>query len=311
MPLEEEAAVTKVQEDEEVTADMAKSKESEGQTGSEDLSADELTEAIIVPDINSVAFENMAMEQIDIAENSKQVADLSDPIVDGSWKAAQHQNFTGNAAMKAGAIYFDSSASGVAGMTSYPIFHGYSWDKGSSTTLSTGTHNYMAGYKYLTKVALAYKNGSTYKSVEKADVPGIGSDYALLRNEVEHIVGSWKYTTASDKHSFLMGCAMHIATDAIAHSSFEKNGSAWVRLQHPEADTPSGKRWTFAKAIIDTIVERKNGNRSGINYCHDFHPTGFTYSGLDFRTANFKTFASDAGVTNTAVLNDYGKIQNP
>lgn len=323
LPLEEEAAVTKVQEDEEVTADMAKSKESEGQTGSEDLSADELTEAIIVPDINSVAFENMAMEQIDIAENSKQVADLSDPIVDGSWTSSVHTANYANQAMKDGATYPDR-VDFLKGMTSHPEFHGYSWHS-SAGALGTGDCNFMANYKFLVKIAAAYGRGDGYTAVARSEVSGLSTTcYNNIRAGIQGILDADKVNTSDQKilnqsdtnqRAFVLGLAMHVATDTFAHSSFFKPlaSSTWQRITHPDADDVSFRSGRYRMAIVAElhVVSRYRNERTGYDTCSDFHNTDSgAYSGLDFRITKIRTFAEATGYSNSSVLSDFGKLQS-
>lgn len=147
-----------IAESEETSVNMAESTAAE-QNEADDSVVDAETEVALLPDINSVAFENMALEKIDVSENSAQITDLSDPIVDGSWRKNVHQGVITNTAMKNGAVYAGSAAF-MKGMTGHPEFHGYSWHNNpSSTTFGAGTCNYIANYNYMVKLAQSYAKG--------------------------------------------------------------------------------------------------------------------------------------------------------
>lgn len=279
---------------------------------------------VTVPDVNSKEFEDLAIEQIDVVENTAQVEDMSDPIVDGSWGASIHQMHYANAAMKEGAVYPDQHDF-LSRMTVHPEFHGYSWHNDpSTTTLGTGTCNYIANYKFLVKIALAYGRGEGYTAVSQSEVDGLTSTcYTAIRRGIQDILdkdnsnpntSDNKIIGKSDsvQKAFVFGIAMHTATDVFAHSSYKKSGSSWTRILHPDADDTSviSARARMTYDIMRNIVDRHNGDRSGINYCHDFHDTitDAYYVNVTFKINKLKAFAQAAGVTNPTVLSHYGSI---
>ncbi len=278
-----------------------------------------------VPDINSKEFEDLAIKQIDVVENTAKVEDLSDPIVDGSWKSSVHElYYDDNMALKDGATYPDN-VSFLSGMTSHPEFHGYSWHNNpSATAISSGTCNYMANYKFLVKIALAYGRGEGYTAVSRSEVKGLTSTcYTAIRKGLQGIID--KDNSDSNKsnnkiigkgdstqRAFVFGIAMHVASDVFAHSAFQKEGASWVRILHPAADNTgvAPKRYTMAKAVMSNVLDRHNKQRSGIDYCHDFHVANSSIynSNLGFRITKFKQFAEDADVSDPTILSHYHKV---
>lgn len=262
-----------------------------------------------------------AVNDANIAQNNKQVEDLSDSLVDGSWKAATHQAYYANAAMKAGAIFPDKDVSGVKGMTSHSEFHGFSWHGTDDSGLNTGTCNYVANYKYLVLVANKVGSGSSYTSVTNSDVKGLSATcYGKLKSGVGSIVGTSEYKAYStaNKKAFLMGVAMHTATDAFAHSAFKQKqaGSySWERITHTgdAADDTSvvPRRAQMAYAVEKNVVARYNGNRSGEKIGNDFHDdTGACYVlPIGFRQNKLLTFAQAADVTKASIISDFKLVQ--
>ncbi len=281
----------------------------------------------ILPDVESISFEKIAMEQIEVAENFEPVEDLSDPVVDGSWGSDVHEMNYANSQMKDGATFPDRKDY-LKGMTSHPEFHGYSWHS-TAGALGTGDCNYMANYKFLVKIATAYGNGEGYTSVSRADVPGLSTTcYNAIRAGIQGILDEDKgiadkskqkilNQTDANQRAFVLGLAMHTATDTFAHSSFYKpiTGSliTWKRITHPQADDPTyyNKRYRMAIVTELHVVSRYRYERTGYDTCSDFHNTDSgAYSNLDIRITKIKTFAEAAGYTNSSVLSDFGKLQS-
>ena len=133
-----------------------------------------------------------------------------------------------------------------------------------------------------------------------------------METGITNIKKTSEYKNASNKKAFLMGIAMHTAADIFAHSSFKKSGSSWVIIQHPDADEQNviNNRVNMAYHVMQNVVERQKGNRSGINYCHDLHDEQTTayYTNVTFKINKMQSFAQAAGVTNSTILGHFGKI---
>ena len=263
-----------------------------------------------------------AVDYANIAPNSKPVEVLKDSHVDGSWDSKVHQAYSANTAMKEGAVFADEEISGVKGMTSHSEFHGFSWHGTTDSGLNTGTCNYIANYKYLVLVANKVGNGDSYTSVTNSNVIGLSSTcYGKLKSGVKSIISTADYTekkTASDKKAFLMGVAMHTATDAFAHSAFQQmqaGSYSWHRITHSNdaADKPSvaPRRAEMAYAVEKNVIARFKGNRSGEKIGNDFHDdTGSCYKlAIGFRQNKLMTFAQAADVTKTTIISDFKLVQ--
>lgn len=133
------------------------------------------------------------------------------------------------------------------------------------------------------------------------------------------------FGTASQRKAFLFGVAMHIATDVFAHSTYERTStsSPWTRIKHTgtpaRADDPTVKprRYIMALRVERNTLYRFQQKRTDVPFGHDFHASGDTtgefYSSTlpvseQYVVANLYENASDAGVTNTTVLNHYSMI---
>lgn len=262
-----------------------------------------------------------AVKNAKIAQNNMKVDDLSDPIVDGSWTKEIHEAYYANTAMKAGAVFSDKEVSGVKGMTSHSEFHGFSWHSATDSGLNSGACNYVANYKYLVLVANKVGNGSSYTSVANSDVKGLSATcYGKLKSGVGSIVGTSEYKgySTANKKAFLMGVAMHTATDAFAHSAFQQKQAGaylWERITHTgdAADDPAvkPKRVQMAYAVEKNVVARYNGNRSGEKIGNDFHDdTGKCYVlPISFRQNKLMTFAQAADVTKSSIISDFKLVQ--
>lgn len=280
---------------------------------------------IEVPSVDSDEFEKIALEEIKVVDNNNAIIDLSDPVVDGSWRAAVHQGVITNVAMKNGAVYADK-ASFMEGMTGHPEFHGYSWHNNPSpTTFNSGTCNYIANYNYMVKLAQSYAKGNGYSSV--ALVPGQSSACQTAINKAMQALLDYEKGLDSSKRmfygksdvvqkNFVMGFAAHTALDACAHSTFETKSTAigstasWKRITHedgpngiPKADDPDYKpqRVDMAGKILANVIRRSGAvtaTSSVGNSSDDFYPSeAFLNKKLKFRMNKIKTFADSAGMT--------------
>lgn len=271
-------------------------------------------------------------------DNSK-----DDMVVKGSWGGEVHKwylnEITSNAdimAMKLGAVYQDGASNGLYGMKKYPEWHGYFRleDKNEAT-------NYVAVYRYLIKIGNEYGKGKDYTYVSRSDIPGLSlTAYNRIREAFNPSGGAdapkldtvikQKYpktTEYSKRKAFVFGMAMHTATDTFAHSTYERASSTsdWKRIKHtneitpPRADNTGVKerRYKMALRVEKNVVYRFQGKRASVPVGHDFHTSGdstgeFYNANLtpseEYRVANFRKYAQEAGVTNTTVLNHYGMI---
>lgn len=261
-----------------------------------------------------------------IEANDNEVEDFSDPIVDGSWEATVHQMYYANAAMKKGAIYPDEHDF-MKGMTSYPEFHGFAWHNSSGGALGTGDCNFMSNYKFLVKIAASYGRGDGYTAVKRSDVDGLSLEcYNAIRDGIQDILDYDQDNSSENmiwgksdsiQRAFVLGLAMHTATDVFAHSSFYMPSTSvtWQRIKHGPTNLADDKtfrsgRYQMAIAVEKNVVSRYNGNRTGYDTCNDFYNTASgAYDSLNFRITKIKTFAVEAGYTNSSVLADFAKLQ--
>lgn len=292
-----------------------------------DQKTEDDTQKELQKELNSKEFEKTLMQEISIPENNGQVTDLSDPVVDGSWTGVEHKRYAKAGAMKAGAVVSDSDDN-VARMTVHPEFHGYCWHGNPSTTsYGSGVCNYVANYKYLVMVANRIGNGTDDTKLTASSVKGLRSDcFNNLKAGVAKIKKNstyTKYTTNADKRAFMLGVAMHTATDAFAHSAYTQSTSgsySWTRIQHDlknhinDADDPTWvpRRIQMAYAVEKNVVDRFDNKRSGENNIgNDLHAdTGSLYdSPIGFRLNNIWKFANATGVDKSIIVTHFKKLQ--
>ena len=135
----------------------------------------------------------------------------TDNYVTGSWGSVAHQGSVEEAyadanlnsaqirLLKWGAIYSDKSAN-LQGMTTNPYFHGYNKKKDFETTKET--YNYLAGYIYLTRCALA----GTYNQ-DKSDLLNTTGNIAEMDEKLQMInfAGTEKFDDSYLKKPVLLG----------------------------------------------------------------------------------------------------------
>lgn len=266
-------------------------------------------------------------EKIDLKENTKAVIKYDNTAdeakVEGTWSGTNHQKYLTDkgvnlSAMKAGAVYPDDD---VPRMSVYPDFHGYYHRKISENPNKYERVNYLASYRFLIKIGNAYGRGESYTAVKKSDIPG------LTQKSYDAIRGAFKskihakaksYSSNSNRKAFVFGVAMHSATDAFAHSTFEYNDSKWKHIGHPKADSVSyqKRRFTMAYRVERNNLYRFQGKRKDVAVCHDFHAAGDTkgeYYTTDsgnkyYRIANISQNAKEVHITDANVLKHYSMI---
>lgn len=295
-----------------------------------DQKTEDETQKELQKELNSKEFEQILMKEISITENNGQVTDLSDPIVDGSWGRNEHQKYAEGEAMKHGAVVSDDDEQKehVAKMTIHPEFHGYCWHGNpDDTSFGSGVCNYVANYKYLILVANRLGNGTDDTKLTASSVKGLRSDcFNALKSGVAIIKKHPYYAkckTKAEKRAFMMGVAMHTATDAFAHSAYTQRQSGswpWVRIKHDlknhvnDADDPTWvpRRIKLAYAVENNVLDRYNGKRSGENNIgNDLHAdTGSLYDNpIGFRLNKIWTFANATGVDKTIIVTHFKKLQ--
>ena len=297
---------------------------------------DELTSGVDL----QITPEKEIIEEIEVQANNESMIDYSDSTVTGSWTKVVHQMYCQNSAMKIGAIYADKH-NPMQGIYENPEFHGYAWHKNEGGALGTGDCNYMSNYRFLVKVANAYGNGGGYLTVDRTDIKGLSQDcYDQMVDGFKSIkahdlddsssgakncdycgnsVNIWNKGNDSLQKAFVMGLAMHTATDTFAHSAFRKKATSpttWSRITHGsdnDADDVNvcPRRVQMAYNTEQKVVSRFEGNRGNYHTCNDFYDgSSGAYTGLGFRITKMKTFASNAGYTNEDVLAKFEILQS-
>lgn len=261
-----------------------------------------------------------------ISTNKSKAKDCSKNVVKASWRHQIHQKYTANCVMKKGAAYsdlYESTIDGAGGK--HLIFHGF-----SGKEFANSNTNYVAAYRYLYKVANLYGKGKHFKKAKESDKKGLTGKQVkeinnflrkLNRGKLTYVKGfpKWK---KKNKKSFVIGIAMHTATDTFAHSTFHMSLAGNIyRYGHHDfngaccdncCDNPDFIP-NRAKMAIDTeknIVARYKGKRKGVNLGEDFfskkmlNPNNY----VDFRINMLGTFARNAGVKKKEILNCFDAI---
>ena len=224
----------------------------------------------------------------------KNVSELTtrevDDSVEGSWSYSDHNSMVENSQLssqeisiiKSGAVYPDSSLSGVSGLTAHPEWHGgYKAD------------NYVGSYLYVTYLAKAIREEVSLSSVY---VPGnIGvSEASYLLNAVQNVDWATMLATPSNhnKSLFVLGMALHTATDTYAHSvwAYVKHGNknVWEHLDHgdkngwADASDKCRERFETATAVSKKSIKTFLSNSRGD--CRDYDPdTGYKNAGSTWK----------------------------
>lgn len=207
--------------------------------------------------------------------------------------------------LKWGAVYSDNSDN-LKGMTTNPYFHGYNKKKDSEQT--NQTYNYLAGYVYLTRCALA----GTYNQ----DKTGLDRATGILSEMDEKISlinfdGSEKiegkvfnrrvlllYPNSKENRELLLwGMAMHTAADVFAHSSYTEYEGKDTYISHEstvlkEADNTEfvTSRYASAKMVVNNVLNHYlTGTEGSIE---DFILDSTYYDG-SFKIRNIHSYASE------------------
>ena len=241
----------------------------------------------------------------------------TDNYVTGSWGSVAHQGSVEEAyadanlnsaqirLLKWGAIYSDKSAN-LQGMTTNPYFHGYNKKKDFETTKET--YNYLAGYIYLTRCALA----GTYNQ-DKSDLLNTTGNIAEMDEKLQMInfAGTEKFddsylkkpvllgymNTPENRGLLLWGMAMHTVADVFSHSSYTMHDGKMTYISHElsalnEADNDEfvPARYASAKAVVKNVLKHYIEGTEGT--VEDFILGNEYYDG-SFKIRNLSTYASE------------------
>lgn len=237
--------------------------------------------------------------------------------VTGSWGALDHKRTVTVASndynltmkeiqlLKWGAVYSDNSDN-LKGMTTNPYFHGYNKKKDYNDTHQA--YNYMAGYVYLTRCALA--------GTHNQDMTGLERTTGILSEMDEKLAlinygGKEKFSNRTFKRNVLLGyadipenrslllwgMAMHTAADVFAHSSYTEYNGKMEYISHElselkEADNSQfvTARYASAKQVVRNVLQHYLTGTEGS--VEDFILDSTYYDG-SFKIRNIHSYASE------------------
>lgn len=238
----------------------------------------------------------------DIEENEEEILSFEDvDYIEGRWTKNKHEETIVNSSLsaseisiiKSGTVYNDINENTVkAG--EHPCWHG--GYKGS---------NYISCYMYVTNMAMEFK---TRGNINNVKIPN-GISY-LDGMEMKGIVSNFSWTdklatqSGKNKSLFIIGMAIHIATDVYAHSAWGNFDYGWEHLDHEGynnevADLTEPKdcypkvfpnRYKTAKEVakkcLGTYVSGSTGKVS------DFYPSGaYINAGVNWKIKYLYEFA--------------------
>ncbi len=271
----------------------------------------------------------------DVTKTGMMVENTTDLYVDdsvnyvtGSWCGKEHKETVTSAAgkkfgiadialLKWGAVYSDKSTN-LKGMTTNPYFHGYNKKKDYKTTKTD--YNYLAGYIYLTRCALAGEinqnksdllntSGDILEMDEKLKLINFGGKESFEGDWFNRTVLLGRANNKKNRSLLLWGMAMHAAADVYAHSSYTNINGKWIYISHEsteikEADNKDfePKRYASAKKIVSNVMQNCIAGREGS--INDFILGNEYYDG-SYKIRNLYDYASEIAVLNeqqTAIL---------
>lgn len=198
-------------------------------------------------------------------KNEKEVKNYDVDIVEGKWSSTRHDeainaggaklNYVEITLMRMGSKYADKY--NLYGMRANPYFHGFY----EGVTSGMVANNYVASYIFITRMA--------HSGIDKASVSGLQNatgykTYSTMKSKLKDFflkypqVFNGEKDTEENRRYVLWGIAIHSASDVYAHSAFEKNGSSWKWIQHPNADIIKycPQRFEAAKKVVSKIISR-------------------------------------------------------
>ena len=290
-------------------------------------------------------------EVVNVIETNESVIEVYDSgEVKRSWSQAQHEDM----AKSAGAInnkYIlcgakapdDMSNDKYEGLSLYPELHG-----GGHGSNAYNAINYVASYcciirmanylysqerngnrvsKQLLKNLLlseSYGNAlAKYTNVKqgnrKASLVLIDVIYDLWNGEIEKEMAT--SVNIYGKKAFLYGVAMHVISDAYAHSAFAFVDNKWTKLTHPtngnglaDLKTYGSNRFRVAYGAVQNVWTRFNYGNENSGIYNDYYNSNYDSYYVASKNINgFKLkkiydYAIESGATNTSVLNVYFRI---
>ncbi len=270
-------------------------------------------------------------EAIESYENESAINAIEENgYIEGSWASAQHKSLISNtgslsstnvSTIKEGAVYPDTTASGISGLKNNPGFHG----KG----------NYVLNAIYLSYIANdgSIKNASNYFSDD------ILSTYQSSLDVMYNKLLTCKNNGDITNKYFLWGIAIHTLSDSFSHNSViqDPDTSKWYHLVHStsdnagkdgyitEADNPyvARARYDSAQASVDLgLYYLLNGNgwsyhvyqhEDYFNTYSDRSSEGYPYYNWSFKMTYLYNYAKeiDYGANYSDILKQatYGNVK--
>ncbi len=285
--------------------------------------------------------ENIILDTLDgIAQTEKPVETFEGiDYIEGRWSNDRHSELaekqgknndltaTEITLLKAGATYTDikiHKMKGIALKRGY--WHGNTWSRHGKNE----TSNYIANYIFVTKVALAGGNANLpmvpgMHPMEYNDIKDnmsktilFGRSWEDVMNEIDGISGykdqkRWRQV-------FIYGLALHLATDAFAHSSYYRTSDGIIKKYGHKTDTDYDPSYG-ADHINDTPNRWKCANHMAgwVAYICSIKAKGdvqdFSFYGFPcwkgFYMGNIYTYAKEIDPEyGTSFLNFYYKSMN-
>ena len=265
-----------------------------------------------------------------INKQALSIAD-TDNYVTGSWGSVSHQDAVTQATadyklnsaqiklLKWGAIYSDRS-SNLQGMTTNPYFHGYNKKKDFEETKQA--YNYLAGYIYLTRCALAgtynqdksdllNTTGNINEMDEKMKLINFGGTEKFEGKYLKQPVLYGYKNTQENRSLLLWGMAMHTAADVFAHSSYTEYEGETTYISHEgdlrEADNAEfiPARYKAAKAVVRNVMKHYVDGTEGS--VEDF-VLGSEYFDGSFQIRNLSKYAAELNQLDGAQMDSIEQI---
>ena len=191
-------------------------------------------------------------------------------------------------------------------MTTNPYFHGYNKKKDYEQT--NQTYNYLAGYIYLTRCALAGTHnqdktgllnttGNIAEMDEKLQLINFTGREKMANRYFKKYVLLGYPNTQENRSLLLWGMAMHTAADVYAHSSYTEHEGKMTYISHEttvlkEADNTEfvTARYTSSKQVVKNVLNHYlNGTEGSVE---DFILDSTCYDG-SFKIRNIYSYASE------------------